>query len=85
MVQESPISRLLLIRQHVVHPEHQMSLIGLVPNFNLCVLNLNVAVSQRQLFMVYPLLNIQGNCLIRPSLPIPYKELPAFNYSIPDV
>jgi len=41
----------------VVDPDHQMSFIGLVPDFHLPALNLIVAVSQRQLFTLYSTLS----------------------------
>jgi len=64
-------------------PHHQMPFIGPVPNFfNSQALSLFITVSQRQLFAVYLLLNIQSNFPTSPILPIPSKKPITLNHGV---
>lgn len=57
------IHSLLLIKQLVIDSNHWVSFIHPVPSLNLQALNCFPTLSERQLFTVYPLLNIEGNFL----------------------
>lgn len=70
-----------MIKQSVVDPDHQVSFIGPVPNFNPQILSLVRNVSQRQFFAVYPLLNIECNSPASPTLPIPSKKAYFIRYN----
>jgi len=59
--QEGLVSRLPLIRQPLVDPDHRVPFIDLLSNFDPQGLNLFVTVSQKHLFTVYSLFNIEGN------------------------
>lgn len=92
--QEEPVSatrlvaetkRLLLIRQPVEDPSHHMSFTDLVPDLKPLAFNLILSVSQRQLFIIYSLLNIEGNFFTSPAFPTPSKKLIILNHSIPVV
>jgi len=54
------VRRLPLIRQPIVVSNHRVFFVGLVPDFNPQVLSLVMAVSQWQLFAIYPPLKLNG-------------------------
>lgn len=63
-----------MVRQPLIDLSQQLSVIGLVPNFNPQALNLVMSVSQRQLFTINMYLNIEGNFSTPPALPIQLKR-----------
>ncbi|KAM9168533.1 butyrophilin subfamily 3 member A3-like [Mergus octosetaceus] len=66
-----------LIAQPVVDCDHKESFVGPVLGYYPQALNLLVAVSQRELFTIYPFLNIEGNTCTLPSLSISPVKLVA--------
>lgn len=66
------INRLPLIKQLVLNPDHRMALICLVLSVYPQDLNLIMAVSQKQLFTMYPLLNKEGNTPLPSFLAYPF-------------
>ena len=79
------IKRLPLFGQSVVDSNHKVPFIGLTLNFYPQALSLLVVVSQRQLFMIYPLLSIEGNTPTFPSLSLSPVKLVALHSSVPVV
>jgi len=61
--QEGLIKRFLLIRWPAVDPDHQLSFIAAIPNFNPRALHPLLTVSQKELLAVYPLHNIESTSL----------------------
>lgn len=62
-----------------------MSFIGPVPYFHPPALSMSTAVSQRQLFVLCPPLNIEGDAPAPPTLSVFSEKPVALNHSIPVV
>jgi len=83
--QKGLVNRLSLIRQPVEDPDHHVSFTSLVSDLKPQAFNLISSVSQRQLFIIYSLLNIESNFFTPPAFPVPSKKLIILNLSIPIV
>ena len=81
--QDDLIYRLLLIRRSVVDPNQQMSLTGSVSHLMSQALSLMMAVSQGQLFIIYPFLDIESNSFATPFLPVSSIKLVALDHHAP--
>lgn len=71
-----------MIRWPVVDPDHQLSFVGLNPDFNPQARNLCLTISQRQLFAVRRLFVIGSNSHTPLTLPLPSEKLIALSGAI---